>query len=397
MQRTTGVKIYGIRGPVIQQGDNLVNIVVDSLLDSCEAEEITLKERDILGTTESTLARSQGNYVDTNQIANEVNRKLGADFTVVNPILSRNRFAPILKGLARGADKLTLALSYPADEVGNPIMPEEKMDELEINPRTRVFTIDEYRLLFSRKEVVHPFTGVDYLDLYHGIISDESCEPTILLVNDLTQLNHDNPILVASIHARKKTKRLLKKQGAKTVLGLDDLCNESVNGGGYCPDFGLLGSNLAGNERLKLFPHSSQNYVNAVQQEIKKRTGVTVEVLVYGDGAFRCPRSNIWEFADPEVCPAYTSGLEGQPNELKFKYHADTELGDLRGPEAENRIRLLIKNKSANLVGQISSQGTTPRRLTDLLGSLCDLTTGSGDKGTPFVLIKGYFDTYADQ
>jgi hypothetical protein len=346
-----------------------------------------------VGVTESLLARAQGNYVTVDDIAREVKTKFGREVGVVFPILSRNRFSLILKGIARGVEKVYLQLAYPCDEVGNHLMDIDKMDELGINPHTDTLTEDDYRCLFG-EEVKHPFTGIDYINMYKELAVDGNIE--VILSNDpRTILKYTGNVLAADVHTRNRSKRILKKAGAKVVYGLDDLCTTPVNGSGYNPKYGLLGSNLATDESLKLFPRDGEEFVQQVQARLKELTGKHVEVMVYGDGAFKDPVGKIWELADPVVSPAFTSGLVGTPNELKLKYLADNQLSDIDGVEREEIAKQQIKAKKGSIVGPMESQGTTPRQLTDLLGSLCDLTSGSGDKGTPIVLIQGYFDDYA--
>ena len=405
---TVGVISRGIRAPIIREGDDIIEIVVNSVLNSCDAENFSLNDRDVIGVTESAVARSQGNYVSVDQIAEEAQSKLGKNFVIVHPILSRNRFSLILKGLARGADHLMLVLSYPRDEVGNPLMNEDKMYDLGINKSTEILGEAQYRSLFTRpEEVQNPFTGVDCVLLYREIMESEGTQASIFLANDpRAALHRTKNILAADIHSRERTKQLLRKAGAKVVVGLDDFCTEARDGKGYNSTYGLLGSNIAGEERLKLFPRDGQTYVDAIQQRIYELTGRNVHVMIYGDGAFRCPQSQIWEFADPVVSPAYTirleeEGLNGRPDEIKFKHYADTLIRDLSGPEAEKAMKRLIEDKGENgkdssLVGKMASQGTTPRNMIDLLGSLCDLTSGSGDKGTPIVLIQNYFHNFSD-
>lgn len=394
MTRTVGTTVRGIRTPIIKTGDNLVEMVVNSLKRSWENEGYQLKDRDIVGITESLVARAQGNYVTIDDIAQDIKSKFPGEVGVVFPILSRNRFSRILKGIAKGADKVYLLLSYPSDEVGNHLMDINKMDDLGINPHTDVLTEADYRRLFG--DVKHEFTGVDYIQLYKDLSQDNNIE--IILANDpRVILNYTKNVLVADVHTRERTKRLLKKAGAQIVLGLEDICTEPINDSGYNPVYGLLGSNTATEDTLKLFPRDGQKYVEAIQARLKELTGKNIEVMIYGDGAFKDPQGKIWELADPVVSPAYTKGLEGLPNEIKLKYIADNEFRDLDGEEISEAMKKCISEKDENLVGDLASQGTTPRKLTDLLGSLCDLTSGSGDKGTPIVLIQGYFDNYATE
>lgn len=394
MVRTVGTTTKGIRAPIVKEGDNIVDIVVDSVLQSASADNYQLHDQDVVGITESLVARAQGNYVTIEQIQKSVNKIFNNDsFGVVFPILSRNRFSIIMKSLALTGKKIYLILNYPSDEVGNPLMDIEKMDELKINPYTDVLCENDYRKLFG-EAVKHPFTDVDYVQMYKNLGINDNIE--VYLSNDpKTVLDFTSDVLVANIHGRKKTKRMLKEAGAKNVYGLDNILNSSIDGSGYNAEYGLLGSNMATENKLKLFPRDSQYYVDEIQQKLKEATGKHIEVMIYGDGAFKDPVGKIWELADPVVSPGYTSGLEGTPNEIKLKYLADSELNNLRGEEMKEAIVQKIKNKDDNLVGQAESLGTTPRQLTDLLGSLCDLTSGSGDKGTPIVLIQGYFDNYA--
>lgn len=394
MIRTVGTTTKGIRAPIVKEGDNIVDIVVDSVLQSASADNYQLHDQDVVGITESLVARAQGNYATIEQIQKSVNKIFNNDsFGVVFPILSRNRFSIIMKSLALTGKKIYLILNYPSDEVGNPLMDIEKMDELKINPYTDVLCENDYRKLFG-EAVKHPFTDVDYVQMYKNLGINDNIE--VYLSNDpKTVLDFTSDVLVANIHGRKKTKRMLKEAGAKNVYGLDNILNSSIDGSGYNAEYGLLGSNMATENKLKLFPRDSQYYVDEIQQKLKEATGKHIEVMIYGDGAFKDPVGKIWELADPVVSPGYTSGLEGTPNEIKLKYLADSELNNLRGEEMKEAIVQKIKNKDDNLVGQAESLGTTPRQLTDLLGSLCDLTSGSGDKGTPIVLIQGYFDNYA--
>ncbi len=393
MVRTVGTTSRGIRTPIVKSGDDLVEIVVDSLLKSAKLEGYTIEDRDILGITESLLARAQGNYVTCDLVARDIKNKFPDNIGVVFPILSRNRFSTILKSIALSGKKITLLLSYPSDEVGNHLMDLDKMHELGINPYTDVLTEEEFRNLFGY-EFEHPFTGIDYVETYKEIGGDNI---EIIFSNDpRTVLEYTDHVLVANIHDRFRTKKILKEAGAKTVLGLADILNEPIDGSAYNPEYGLLGSNLSGPNEIKLFPKDSQEFVEKVQARLKEETGKTVEVMIYGDGAFKDPVGKIWELADPVVSPGYTKGLEGTPNELKLKYIVDAELTGLDKEEAEEAIKEKIAaNKDESRAA--STLGTTPRRLTDLLGSLCDLTSGSGDKGTPVVFIQGYFDNYASK
>ncbi|MCF6465465.1 coenzyme F420-0:L-glutamate ligase [Clostridium sp. Cult2] len=395
MIRTVGTTVRGIRAPIVKKGDDLINIVVDSVLKASEHENFYLNDKDIIGITESLVARAQGNYATAEDIAQDIDNKFPADIGIIFPILSRNRFSIILKGIALTGKKIYLLLNYPSDEVGNKLMDIDEMYKLNINPYTDTLTEKEYRKLFG-DNVLHPFTGIDYVKLYKDLTVNNKVE--IYLSNDPTiVLNYTKDVLVANIHDRKRTKQILREAGANRVIGLDDLLTKPINNKGYNPDYGLLGSNLATETEIKLFPRDSQYYVNEIQKRIKERTGKLVEVMVYGDGAFKDPVGKIWELADPIVSPGYTSGLEGTPNEIKLKYLADTELKNLDGEAAIEAIKEKISSKNEDLRANEESLGTTPRRLTDLLGSLCDLTSGSGDKGTPIVLIQGYFDNYATE
>ncbi|SDZ22560.1 F420-0:Gamma-glutamyl ligase [Proteiniborus ethanoligenes] len=393
MERAVGTTARGIRAPIIKEGDDLVNIVVDSLLKAMKTENFSIKDRDVIGITESLVARAQGNYATIHDIAYDISRKFKGDIAVLFPILSRNRFSLILKGIALSGKKVYLFLNYPSDEVGNHIMDVDVMDELGVNPYTDILSEEKYRELFGEK-VEHPFTGIDYVSYYEGISSNNNIE--IILANDpRVALDYTKEILVANIHERKRTKRILKDAGAETIYGLDDILNISINGSGFNPDYGLLGSNTATEEKVKLFPKDCQELVTNIQKAIKDKTGKQVEVMVYGDGAFKDPAGKIWELADPVVSPGYTDGLKGTPNEIKLKYIADNELSELNENEREEAIKQKIREKESNSAGKAETLGTTPRQLTDLLGSLCDLISGSGDKGTPIVLIQGYFDSYA--
>lgn len=394
MTRFVGTTSRGLRAPIIREGDDLKKIVVDTLLGAVDAGEFEIGIKDVLAVTESIVARAQANYATTEDIAQDVKAKLGGETVgVVFPILSRNRFAICLRGIAKGAKKIVLMLSYPSDEVGNHILDIDKLDEKGINPYSDVLTQTEFEGLFGKS--CHTFTAVDYVNYYKGLIEEEGAEAEIIFSNNpRTIVEYTDKVLCCDIHTRARTKRLIKEAGATVVLGMDDIMTESVNGSGYNSDYGLLGSNKATEGKVKLFPVNCQEFVDGVQAEIKARTGKTVEVMVYGDGAFKDPVGKIWELADPVVSPGYTKGLEGQPNELKLKYLADNDFADLSGDELKDAIEDAIKTKDANLVGQMVTEGTTPRRLTDLLGSLCDLTSGSGDKGTPIIYIQGYFDNY---
>ncbi len=394
MERLVGTVSRGVRAPIIREGDNLVQIVVDSVLAAGQSEGFSFHDRDVVAVTEAVVARAQGNYAHINDIAADVKVKLGGEtIGVIFPILSRNRFSVCLKGIARGAKKVVLMLSFPADEVGNHLIDEDLLDEKGVNPWSDVLTEEKYRELFGR--VLHPFTGVDYIEFYSELIRESGAEVEIILSNNpKTILDYTDKVLCCDIHTRKRTKRILKKAGASVVLGLDDIMTESVNGSGFNPNYGLLGSNKATEETVKLFPKDCDVFVSEVAALMKEKTGKNIEVMVYGDGAFKDPVGKIWELADPVVSPAYTPGLEGTPNEVKLKYLADNNFASLSGDALKEAISDYIRNKDADLKGQMVSQGTTPRRLTDLIGSLADLTSGSGDKGTPIILIQGYFDNY---
>ena len=396
MERKVGTVSRGIRGPIIREGDNLVDITVNSVLEAAESEGFSLRNKDVIALTESIVARAQGNYVSVEDIAADVKNKLGGEtIGVIFPILSRNRFAICLKGIAMGAKKVVLMLSYPSDEVGNALLTYDQLDEAGINPYSDVLTLEKYRELFGENK--HEFTGVDYVDYYANIIKDAGAEVEVVFANQAkTILNYTDCIINCDIHTRVRTKRILKENGAKVVCGLDNIMTESVNGSGYNTKYGLLGSNKSTEDQIKLFPRECQDLVEGIQAEILNKTGKHVEVMVYGDGAFKDPQGKIWELADPVVSPAFTSGLVGTPNELKLKYLADNDFKNLSGAELKEAISKSIKEKDSNLVGNMASQGTTPRQLTDLIGSLCDLTSGSGDKGTPIILIQGYFDNYTD-
>ena len=396
MERKVGTISRGIRCPIIRKGDNLVDIAVTSVMEAAESEGFSLRDRDVIALTESIVARAQGNYASVQDIADDVRAKLGGGtIGVIFPITSRNRFAIVLKGIAMGAKKVVLMLSYPSDEVGNALLTYDQLDEAGINPYSDVLTLERYRELFGENK--HEFTGVDYVEYYSDIIKEAGAEVEIIFANQAkTILNYADCILTCDIHTRQRTKRILRENGAKVVCGLDDILTSSVNGGGYNTKYGLLGSNKSTEDQIKLFPNECQDLVEDIQAEIMKLTGKHVEVMVYGDGAFKDPQGKIWELADPVVSPAFTAGLHGTPNELKLKYLADNDFKNLSGAELKDAISKSIKEKQSNLVGNMASQGTTPRQLTDLLGSLCDLTSGSGDKGTPIILIQGYFDNYTD-
>lgn len=396
MERKVGTVVRGIRCPIIREGDDVAAIVVDSVMEAAKAEGFQLRDRDVISVTESIVARAQGNYVSVDTIAADVRKKLGGEtIGVIFPILSRNRFSVCLKGIARGAKKIVLMLSYPSDEVGNALLTYDQLDAAGINPYSDVLTLEQYRELFGENK--HEFTGVDYVAYYGNLIRDEGAEVEIIFANQVkTILNYTDSVLTCDIHTRARTKRLLKAAGAKVVCGLDDIMTESIDGSGYNSRYGLLGSNKATTEQVKLFPRECQDMVEAVQSKILELTGKHVEVMIYGDGAFKDPQGKIWELADPVVSPAFTPGLVGTPNELKLKYLADNDFKNLSGKDLQEAISKRIKEKDGSLVGSMVSQGTTPRQLTDLIGSLCDLTSGSGDKGTPVVLVQGYFDNFTD-
>ncbi len=399
MERNVGTVSRGIRAPIIRQGDDLSLIVIKSLLDASKSSNFTFNDKDVICITESIVARSQGNYITIEDIATDVKKKLGGEtIGVIFPILSRNRFAMVLKGIARGCKKIVLMLSYPSDEVGNSFLSYDELDDKKINPYSDILDLNKFRELFGVK--CHEFTGVDYVSYYEKIIKDEKCEVEIIFANQPKAiLNYTDIVLTCDIHTRERTKKILKKNGAKIVLGMDDLCTESINGSGYNEKYGLLGSNKASEEKLKLFPKSkeSQELVEKIQKEFLEKTGKKVEVMIYGDGAFKDPQGKIWELADPVVSPAFTEGLKGTPNELKLKYLADNDFAMLKGDELKDAISKEISKKDKDLKGKMSSEGTTPRQLTDLIGSLCDLTSGSGDKGTPIVLVQGYFDNFTSK
>ena len=394
MERLVGTISRGVRAPIIRQGDDLAQIVVDSVLAASKSEGFSLHDRDVVAVTEAVVARAQGNYAHIDQIAADVRAKLGGEtIGVLFPILSRNRFSVCLKGIARGAKKIVLMLSFPADEVGNHLIDEDLLDEKGVNPYSDTLTEAQYRALFGK--VPHPFTGVDYVEFYSELIRENGAEVEIVLSNNpKTILQYTDKVLCCDIHTRRRTKRILQNAGASGVLGLDDILTQPVDGSGCNPSYGLLGSNKATEETVKLFPKDCDQFVARVAASLKEQTGKNIEVMVYGDGAFKDPVGKIWELADPVVSPAYTPGLEGTPNEVKLKYLADNNFAHLSGDALKDAISEYIRNKDADLKGQMVSQGTTPRRLTDLIGSLADLTSGSGDKGTPIVLIQGYFDNY---
>lgn len=394
--RRVGTVSRGIRCPIIREGDDLAAIVADSVLKAAESEGFALRDRDVISVTESIVARAQGNYASVDDIAADVRAKLGGETVgVIFPILSRNRFAICLRGIARGAKKIVLMLSYPSDEVGNELVSLDKLDEAGVNPYSDVLTLEKYRELFGVN--LHEFTGVDYVEYYGDIIREEGAEVEIIFANQPRAiLDYADCILTCDIHTRARTKRILKAAGAKTVCGLDDILNVPVNGSGCNEAYGLLGSNKSTENKIKLFPRECKALVLDIQEKIRAACGAHVEVMVYGDGAFKDPKGKIWELADPVVSPAFTDGLIGTPNELKLKYLADNDYKALSGEELKKAISDRIREKDGSLVGNMASQGTTPRQLTDLIGSLCDLTSGSGDKGTPVVLVQGYFDNYTN-
>ena len=394
MERKVGTISRGIRCPIIRENDNLADIVVESVLGAAESEGFEMRDRDVISITESIVARAQGNYASVEAIAEDVKAKLGGEtIGVIFPILSRNRFAICLKGIAMGAKKVVLMLSYPSDEVGNALISLDQVDKAGINPYSDVLTLERYRELFGENK--HEFTGVDYVDYYSNIIKEAGAEVEVVFANNpRVILDYTKNVLNCDIHTRARTKRILLANGAERVCGLDDILTTSVNGSGYNSKYGLLGSNKSTEGMIKLFPNECFDLVENIQKQILERTGKHVEVMVYGDGAFKDPQGKIWELADPVVSPAYTAGLVGTPNELKLKYLADNDFADLSGEALKEAISQRIKEKNDNLVGDMASQGTTPRQLTDLIGSLCDLTSGSGDKGTPVVLVQGYFDNY---
>ena len=396
MERKVGTISRGIRCPIIREGDNLADIVVNSVLEAAESEGFELRDRDVISLTESIVARSQGNYAPISAIASDVKAKLGGEtIGIIFPILSRNRFSICLKGMAMGAKKVVLMLSYPSDEVGNELVSLDKLDEAGINPYSDVLTLEKYRELFGENK--HEFTGVDYVQYYGEIIREAGADVEIIFANNpKTILNYTKNVINCDIHTRARTKRILKANGAEKVFGMDDILTSSVDGSGCNEKYGLLGSNKSTEESIKLFPRECFGLVEEIQKSILEKTGKHVEVMVYGDGAFKDPQGKIWELADPVVSPAYTDGLRGTPNKVKLKYLADNDFADLSGEALKEAISKRIKEKDDNLVGNMVSQGTTPRQLTDLIGSLCDLTSGSGDKGTPVVLVQGYFDNYTN-
>ncbi len=397
MSRMVGTVSRGVRAPIIRSGDDIVQIVTDSILEAAKVEGFEIRDRDIIAMTEAIVARAQGNYATTDDIAKDVRAKFGGDtVAVILPILSRNRFSVCLTGIAKGARKVVLMLSYPSDEVGNHLISLDALDEKGINPYTDVLDLATYRRLFGYEK--HRFTGVDYVEYYESLIRAAGADCEIIFANDpRAVLPYTKNVLNCDIHTRRRTKRLLLAAGAEIVYGMDEILNAPVDGSGYNESFGLLGSNKATDDQIKLFPRECQPIVDAIQAKILAATGKKVEVMVYGDGAFKDPVGKIWELADPCVSPAYTKGLEGTPNELKLKYLADNDFADLSGDALKEAIKGKIQEKDADLFGQMASEGTTPRQLTDLIGSLCDLTSGSGDKGTPIVFIQGYFDNYTTE
>ncbi len=397
MERRTGTISRGIRCPIIREGDDLAQIVCNSVIEAAEIDGFELRDKDVVAITESIVARSQGNYATVDAIAKDVKAKLGGEtIGVIFPILSRNRFAICLKGIAMGAKKVVLMLSYPSDEVGNHLLTYDQLDDAGVNPYTDVLSLEKYRELFGENK--HEFTGVDYVDYYTSIITEAGAEAEIIFANQAKAiLDYADCILTCDIHTRARTKRLLKAAGRKVVCGLDDILTSSVDGSGFNENFGLLGSNKSTEDSIKLFPKDCTDFVYKTQALLKEACGKHIEVMVYGDGAFKDPQGKIWELADPCVSPAYTEGLRGTPNELKLKYLADNDFKDLSGDELKAAISKKIEEKDgSSLVGNMAAQGTTPRQFTDLIGSLCDLTSGSGDKGTPVVLVQGYFDNFTN-
>ena len=397
MAKYYGTVSRGIKLPIIKQGDDLANIVVGNVLAAAKEAPFELHDRDVIAITESVVARCQGNYASVDDIAADIKNKFPTgELGVIFPILSRNRFAILLKGFARGSKKIYLMLSYPSDEVGNALLTYDELDEKNVNPYSDVLSLEKYRKLFGHK--VHEFTGVDYIDYYVDLIKKEGCEVEVIFANQPKAiLDYTKNVLACDIHTRNRTKRILKEKGAERVFGLDDILSKPVNGSGCNEKYGLLGSNKSTEETVKLFPNKGQELVETIQALIMKETGKKVEVMIYGDGAFKDPQGKIWELADPVVSPFFTEGLRGTPNELKIKFLADNEFKNLTGNELKEAIQSKIKAKEANLVGKMASEGTTPRQLTDLIGSLCDLTSGSGDKGTPVVLVQGYFTNYSQE
>ena len=397
MSRMVGTISRGLRAPIIRQGDDIVDIVVNTVIEAAESDGFEVRDKDIVAMTEAIVARAQGNYASVDDIAEDVKAKFGGETVgVIFPILSRNRFAICLRGIARGAKKVVLMLSYPSDEVGNHLVSLDLLDEKGVNPYTDVLSLEKYRELFGYEK--HRFTGVDYVEYYESLIKEAGAECEIVFANDPRAiLKYTKNVLNCDIHSRFRTKRLLKNAGVEINYGIDEILSAPVNGSGYNPEYGLLGSNKATEDTVKLFPKDCQPIVDAIQDKLYEKTGKRVEVMVYGDGAFKDPVGKIWELADPIVSPAYTPGLEGTPNELKLKYLADNEFAGLSGEALREAIKSKITEKDGDLVGKMASEGTTPRQLTDLIGSLCDLTSGSGDKGTPIVYIQGYFDNYTTE
>ncbi len=396
MERKIGTTSRGVRCPIIRQGDDLAKIVVDSVIEAAEAEGFALRDRDVVAVTESVVARAQGNYAGVEAIAEDIRTKLGGETVgVIFPILSRNRFAICLRGISKGAKKVVLMLSYPSDEVGNELVSLDKLDEAGVNPYSDVLTEEKYRELFGVNK--HPFTNVDYVQYYGDLVREGGAEVEIIFANNPRAiLKYTKNVLTCDVHTRARTKRILWENGAERVCGLDDILTAPINGSGYNERFGLLGSNKSTEDTIKLFPKECTDLVMDIQAQLLERTGKHMEVMVYGDGAFKDPVGKIWELADPVVSPAYTPGLEGTPNELKLKYLADNDYANLSGAELKSAIENAIRQKDGDLMGSMASQGTTPRRLTDLIGSLCDLTSGSGDKGTPIILVQGYFDNFTN-
>ncbi len=396
MERAIGTVSRGVRAPIIRAGDDIAKIVADSVLTAAKSENLEIRDRDVVAVTEAVVARAQGNYASVDNIADDIRAKFpSGELGVIFPIISRNRFSICLRGIAKGAKKIYLMLSYPSDEVGNHLVDLDALDAAGVNPYSDVLTEAEWREKFGY--VKHTFTGVDYIEYYKQLILDAGCEAEVLLANDCrTILRYTKNVLTCDIHSRARSKRLLRAAGAEIVYGIDEIMTAPVNGSGYNDQYGLLGSNKATEDTVKLFPRDGQPVVDRIRSLILEATGKCVEVMIYGDGAFKDPVGKIWELADPVVSPAFTAGLVGQPNEVKLKYLADNDFADLSGQALKDAISDYIRHKDGDLVGQMASQGTTPRRLTDLIGSLCDLTSGSGDKGTPIVWIQGYFDNYTN-
>lgn len=394
-ERKVGTVVRGIRGPIIREGDDLAQIVVDSVLAASKSENFDFHDRDVIAVTEAVVGRAQGNYCTIDDIATDIKEKFpSGEFGLIFPILSRNRFSILFKGILKGAKKIFLQLSYPSDEVGNELVSLDQLDEKNVNPYSDVLTEAKFRELFGESH--HPFTGVDYIEFYNSLAKEMGVEIEIILANDARAiLKYTKNVLCADIHSRARSKRLLKAAGAEIVFGLDDILNHSINGSGYNEDYGLLGSNKSTETKVKLFPRDCLHFVLTIQEKMRQETGKQVEVMVYGDGAFKDPVGKIWELADPVVSPGFTQGLNGTPNEIKLKYIADNDFADLKGEELKAAIKEYISKKGSDLKNSMTSMGTTPRRLTDLIGSLCDLTSGSGDKGTPFILVQGYFDNYS--